>query len=372
MDPFHLIVLAVVAGLVFDITNGWNDSANAIATVVSTRVLSPAVALGLSAVLNFVGALASIKVAKTMGSGVVDLPVALSSVAIVLAAMLAAAAWVTWCTRLGLPISCSHSLVGGLVGAAVGSIGWSAVKWAGLKKILIALFASPLIGLVLGYVFIIAVTWMARRMTPRTGRHTFGKLQILSASFMAYQHGQNDAQKVMGVLALALFTGGYLHKDGVVITDIKDLYIPTWVIISCAGAMAFGTAVGGWRVIQTIGSKLSRITPVEGFAAETAGGLVLEIAAKLGVPVSTTHTITGAIVGVGAAKGAHAVQWGIGAKILSAWFFTLPACVVLGAILSWVSVQTSPMTMTAGVVVVTIVTFLVAKFRRNTEADAPT
>lgn len=370
MDPFLLIVLAVVAGLVFDITNGWNDSANAIATVVSTRVLAPWSALGLSAVLNFVGALASVKVAKTMGSGVVDLPVALSSVAIVLAAMIGAAAWVTWCTRLGLPISCSHSLVGGLVGAAVGSGGWATIKWGGLNKILIALFASPLIGLVLGYLFILTVTWLARRMTPRVGRKTFGKLQIFSASFMAFQHGQNDAQKVMGVLSLALFTGGYLQKDGVVLTDIKDLYIPTWVILACAGAMAFGTAVGGWRVIQTIGSKLSRITPVEGFAAETAGGVVLEVAAKLGVPVSTTHTITGAIVGVGAARGAHAVQWGIGAKILSAWFFTLPACFVLGAVLSSVSQATSPLAMTAGVVVVTVVTFLVAKFRNKSGSDA--
>lgn len=370
MDPFVLIVLAVVAGLVFDITNGWNDSANAIATVVSTRVLSPWQALGLSAVLNFVGALASIKVAKTMGSGVVDLPVALSSVAIVLAAMLAAAGWVTWCTRLGLPISCSHSLVGGLVGAAVGAGGWSTVKWAGVEKILIALIASPVVGLVLGYLFILAVTWMSRRMTPRSGRQTFGKLQIFSASFMAYQHGQNDAQKVMGVLALALFVGGYLHKDGVPVTDIDDLFIPTWVILSCAGAMALGTAIGGWRVIQTIGSKLSRITPVEGFAAETAGGLVLEVAAKLGVPVSTTHTITGAIVGVGAARGARAVQWGIGAKILSAWFFTLPACFLLGALLSWVSNLTSPMWMTGGVVVVTAITFVLAKVRREREAGA--
>ena len=370
MDPFVLIVLAVAAGILFDITNGWNDSANAIATVVSTRVMSPWQALGLSAVLNFVGALASVKVAKTMGSGVVDLPVALSSVAIVLAAMLAASGWVTWCPRLGLPISCSHSLVGGLVGAAVGSGGWATVKWAGLNKILIALLASPLIGMVLGYLFIVAVSWMARGMTPRMGRKTFGKLQIFSASFMAFQHGQNDAQKVMGVLSLALFVGGFLHKDGIVITNIADLYIPTWVILACASAMAFGTAVGGWRVIQTIGSKLSRITPVEGFAAETAGGLVLEIAAKLGVPVSTTHTITGAIVGVGAAKGAHAVQWGIGAKILSAWFFTLPTCFVLGALLSWLSTRTSPMVMTGAVVAVTVVTFALARFRRKGEADA--
>ena len=202
------------------------------------------------------------------------------------------------------------------------------------------------------------------------GRKTFGKLQIFSASFMAFQHGQNDAQKVMGVLSLALFVGGCLHKDGAVVTNIEDLYIPTWVILACASAMAFGTAVGGWRVIQTIGSKLSRITPVEGFAAETAGGLVLEFAAKLGVPVSTTHTITGAIVGVGAAKGAHAVQWGIGAKILSAWFFTLPTCFVLGALLSWVSTRTSPMVMTGVVVAVTVATFVLAKFRRKGEADA--
>jgi PiT family inorganic phosphate transporter len=297
-----LIILAIVAGLIFDLSNGWNDSANAIATVVSTRVLTPFWALAISATLNFIGALVSVKVAKTMGSGVVKMPVELASVVTVSAAMIGATAWVGWCTKLGLPVSCSHSLVGGLVGATVFVSGWGAVNLEGVKKILIALFASPLIGLVFGYVLAVILTWLAHAVefSPRQGRKVFGPLQLLSSSFMAFEHGKNDAQKVMGTIALALFVGGFL-KDGQgnVITRMEDLYIPLWVKISCASAMAIGTAVGGWAVIRTIGTKLAKITTLEGCAAETGAGAVLEVAATLGVPVSTTHTITGGIVGVG-------------------------------------------------------------------------
>jgi PiT family inorganic phosphate transporter len=343
-----LIVLAVVAGLIFDLTNGWNDSANAIATVVSTRVLTPAWALGMSATLNFVGALTSVKVAKTMGSGVVTLPVELQSVVTVASAMIAAAAWVAYCTRFGLPVSCSHSLVGGLVGATVFTGGWAAIQMSGVYKILIALLASPLIGMLFGYLLSVLFTWFSHAVefTPRQGRKIFGPLQLVSSSFMAFEHGKNDAQKVMGVIALALFVGGYLKDDrGHVITSIDQLYIPLWVKIACGSTIALGTAVGGWAVIRTIGSKLVKISTLEGCAAETSAGVVLEVAASLGVPVSTTHTLTGGIVGVGAAKGARAVRWGIGAKILYAWLFTLPVCFMLGGALAWIARQTSPFVM---------------------------
>jgi PiT family inorganic phosphate transporter len=369
-----LIILAIVAGLIFDLSNGWNDSANAIATVVSTRVLTPFWALAISATLNFIGALVSVKVAKTMGSGVVKMPVELASVVTVSAAMIGATAWVGWCTKLGLPVSCSHSLVGGLVGATVFVSGWGAVNLEGVKKILIALFASPLIGLVFGYVLAVILTWLAHAVefSPRQGRKVFGPLQLLSSSFMAFEHGKNDAQKVMGTIALALFVGGFL-KDGQgnVITRMEDLYIPLWVKISCASAMAIGTAVGGWAVIRTIGTKLAKITTLEGCAAETGAGAVLEVAATLGVPVSTTHTITGGIVGVGAAKGARAVKWGIGAKILYAWLFTLPACFLLSGILAWVAKRSGPVVMVALVVAVTAATYLVPRFRKASPAPAP-
>ncbi len=362
-----LIVLTVIAGILFDVTNGWNDSANAIATVVSTRVLTPAQALGLSAALNFVGALVSIKVAKTMGADVVKLGVSMESVVIVLAAMLAAAAWVTWCTKWGLPISCSHALVGGLLGAAVFLSGWDAVQWwdpvrkKGVLAILIALLASPFLGLIIGYIGMVLLTWLAHHLeaTPRQGRKVFGFLQLCSSSFMAFEHGKNDAQKVMGVLALALFSAGMLkdRSTGEVVKNLNDLYIPLWVQCACAAAMSFGTAVGGWRVIRTLGTKLAKITTLEGCTAETAGGTVLEIAASMGVPVSTTHTITGSIVGVGAAKGARAVKWGIGAKILWAWVFTLPVCFLLGGLCSWFAAKTGPLALMIVVAGITVATF---------------
>lgn len=364
MDPLVLVALAVLAGIIFDLTNGWNDSANAIATVVSTRVLTPARALLMSAGLNFVGALVSVKVAKTMGAGVVELAPRLDSVVTVLAAMLAAAGWVTWCTKLGLPVSCSHSLVGGLVGATVFATGWGAVKTAGLVKILVALLASPLLGFALAYVVVVLATWLAHDLeaTPRQGRRVFGFFQLCSSSFMAFQHGKNDAQKVMGVIALALFAGGFLKDEqGQALTSLDRLYIPLWVKIACATAMAVGTAVGGWRVIHTLGTKLAKISTLEGFSAETAGGVVLEVAASLGVPVSTTHTITGGIIGVGAAKGARAVKWGIGAKILWAWVFTLPVCFVLGGALSWFAARTSAAWMMAAVGGVTAAAFAAAR-----------
>ena len=375
MDLQTLLVLTVIVGLFFDFCNGWNDSANAIATVISTRVLSPMKALMLSAFLNFAGAgafnflgfILIPRVAKMVGAGVVGLAPGTESLVIILAAMIGASAWVIWCTRLGLPISCSHSLLGGMLGATVFATGLGLVKWVGVIKILIALLVSPLLGLVLGYVLVVISTWAARRSTPRQGHRTFGWLQLCSASFMAFEHGRNDAQKVMGVLALALFVGGLLTdpETGATLTNIDKLYIPLWIIVACATAMALGTAIGGWRVIRTLGTKLAKITTTEGFAAETGAGIVLEIAASMGIPVSTTHTITGAIVGVGSAKGVRAVKWGIGAKIVNAWFFTLPATFLFAGILSWFAHATNPMLMVVSVALITAGVFLVPRFLRR-------
>jgi PiT family inorganic phosphate transporter len=338
MDPTLMVLLVVFFALVFDFTNGWNDSANSIATIVSTRVLRPGTALAYAATLNFAGAFASTAIAKMVGTGIVDPGAfgdALGLQPVLLAAMIAAASWVAWCSLRGLPISASHSLIGALVGAAVAVKGMAAIHPGGLVTIVLALFLSPLFGFVLGYVLLLAVLWAGRGLTYRGGQRLFGFLQVLSSGFMSYEHGQNDAQKVMGVIAISLFSGGMLtDPSGVVITDPRQLYVPIWVMLACGTVIALGTGIGGWRVIRTLGSKLAHLTPVEGFAAETGAGLVLELAAYLGVPVSTTHTITGAILGVGSVVSAKRVRWMLGAKIVYAWLFTFPATFGLAWVVS--------------------------------------
>lgn len=326
MDTVPLLVLVVIVALAFDFVNGWNDSANAIATVVSTRVLSPLAAVTFAALLNFLGALVSTRVAKTIGGGLVSAE--LVTPVVILSAMLGATVWVGVCTHWGLPISGSHSLIGGLIGATMVAAGPAAVKVDGVVKVLVALVASPLLGLVMGYLLLVGVYWIAYFMTPAQARRSFSGLQILSAGFMAFTHGMNDAQKVMGVITLALVTAGRWPS--------MNAGVPTWVMILCAVVMAVGTASGGWKVIRTLGTKLAHIRPIEGFAAETAAGLVLLLAAQLGVPVSTTHTITGSIIGVGTAHSVRSVKWSIGAKIVNAWILTLPATIMFAALLQWV------------------------------------
>lgn len=319
-----LLVLVVITALAFDFVNGWNDSANAIATVVSTRVLSPFTAVVFAAILNFVGALVSEKVARTIGGDIID-PRAATEL-VILAAMLGASLWVAVCTVAGLPISGTHALIGGLIGAvATGSPeGWSAVQWDGIRIVLVPMIASPVLGFLVGYLFLVITYWIAYPLSRNTVRRTFSGLQILSSGFMAFTHGMNDAQKVMGVITVTLYTSKM----------IPTIAVPVWVKLLCAAVMGFGTAVGGWKVIKTLGMNLAHIRPVEGFAAETAAGLVLSFAANLGVPVSTTHTITGSILGVGAAYRAKSVKWGIGGKIFNAWVFTLPATALISGLLS--------------------------------------
>lgn len=338
MDPTVMVVLVIVFALVFDFTNGWNDSANSIATVVSTRVLRPGMALLYAATLNFAGAFGSTAIARMVATAIVDPQAfgdAMGLQPVLLAAMIAAAAWVAWCSLRGLPISASHSLIGALVGAAIAAKGPAAVHADGLLTVVGALFMSPLLGLVLGYALLVAVLWAGRGLTYRGGQRLFGFLQIVSSGFMSYEHGQNDAQKVMGVIAISLFAGGLLSDpSGGIITDPAQLYVPTWVVLACGMVIAAGTGIGGWRVIRTLGSKLAHLTPVEGFAAETSAGLVLEMAALLGVPVSTTHTITGSILGVGSVVSPKRVRWMLGAKIVYAWLFTLPATFALAWLVS--------------------------------------
>ncbi|MEE9614900.1 MAG: inorganic phosphate transporter [Thermodesulfobacteriota bacterium] len=321
VDPLVLIVLVVVAALLFDFANGWNDAANAIATVVSTRVLSPLAAVLLAGGLNFVGAYLSTKVAKTIGGSLVD--PTMISMTVILAAMLGAFLWTFMMTRVGMPISGSHSLIGGLLGAVVFAKGFSVLKMGGVYKVLTALLLSPIFGLGVGFLFMVLIMHLCKNVAPSIVNKYFGKLQLISVSFMALSHGTNDAQKVMGIITMALLSGGF----------IDTLEVPFWVITACALMMGLGTATGGWRVIKTLGLQLSKIKPVHGFAAESAASVVLLSAASMGAPVSTTHVITSCIMGVGSTRRLSAVRWGIGKKILYAWVLTLPACAIMaGAI----------------------------------------
>jgi len=314
VDGLLIIVVAVVViALVFDYINGMHDAANAIATVVSTRVLSPKQAILMAAVLNFGGAFLSTAVAKTIGKGIVD-PTLVSN-GIVIAALLGAIAWnmLTW--FFGIPSSSSHALIGGVIGGAASYHGFGALNAEGLVKILKALVLSPIFGLIGGFILMILIMWMFRNARAGAVNKSFKVLQIGSAGFMAISHGSNDAQKIMGVIAMALFGAGY----------ITDFHIPFWVVFACAAAIAIGTATGGWRIIKTMGVKMIKLQPVNGFAAETAASVVILGATHMGVPVSTTHVISGSIMGVGSAKRFSAVRWGVAGNMMIAWVLTIPA-----------------------------------------------
>jgi len=313
----ELIILVVVLAILFEISNGWNDSANAIATVVSTRVLSPMQAVVLAAVMNAAGALVSTAVAKTIGSGIVD-PAAVTSV-VVAAALIAGFLWNGAMTFMGLPVSASHALIGSLIGSGYAFGGMEILNLSKLTTIFVALLISPLLGLLIGYLFMRGILALVGRHSPSSINRYAGKLQIFSSGFMAFSHGSNDAQKVMGIITLSLFSGGFL----------SSLDVPKWVILLCAGAMGLGTAMGGWRVIKTLGVQMLKLEPVHGFAAETSATAVILGASLLGLPVSTTHVVSSTIMGVGATQRLSAVRWGVAGKIVLAWVFTLPACFIL-------------------------------------------
>jgi PiT family inorganic phosphate transporter len=315
-----LLIAIVVLALVFDYTNGFHDTANAIATSVSTRALSPRLAVLMAAGLNLLGALVSTSVAKTVGEGIVNTD--LVTLQVVMAALVGAVVWnlVTW--RFGIPSSSSHALFGGLIGAMIASAGISGVIWSGVvEKIILPMIGSPLLGFVGAWVLMTGLIWLVRKRQQGPVNTWFRRLQPISAGFMAFSHGANDAQKTMGIIALALFASG----------TIDTFYIPTWVKIVCALAMAFGTYSGGWRIIHTLGSKVIKLDPIHGFAAETAAASVIQLATHFGVPVSTTHTITAAIMGVGSTQRLSAVRWGVAGNIVTAWVLTLPAAGLVGA-----------------------------------------
>ncbi len=311
-----LLILVLVFAVLFDYTNGFHDAANAIATSVSTQALTPATAVLMAAALNFVGALVSTEVALTLGKGIVVTDIV--TMVVVLAALLGAITWnlITW--RFGLPTSSSHSLTGGLVGAAIAKAGVDGVQWNGLvEKFMIPTLLAPVIGLVIGVAFIVIIYWVFRRANPGRLQARFRLAQTASAAFMAFSHGSNDAQKTMGVMTLALVAGGSIPAT--------NFHVPVWVILVSATAMGLGTLAGGWRIIRTVGGRIVKIAPPQGFAAETSAGAVLLATAHLGFPVSTTHVITGAIMGAGGVGRLKAVRWGVAWSILVAWLITLPA-----------------------------------------------
>jgi PiT family inorganic phosphate transporter len=316
-----IIIVIIVVALVFDFINGFHDAANSIATVVSTRVLSPLQAVGMAAFFNFIAVVTfGTGVAKTVGSGMVDLSVV--TYAVILSGLLGAITWnlITW--YFGLPTSSSHALFGGYGGAAVAKAGFSAIIVAGWTKTIIFIILAPLIGLTVGLIVMTSIYWLFQHSTPSRVDRWFRRLQLVSASAYSLMHGANDAQKTMGIITGALLTGGFLEK----------FEVPAWVEVMSYTAIGLGTLSGGWRIIKTMGTKITKLTPAGGFAAETGAAVAIFIATHLGVGISTTHTITGAIVGVGATRRLSAVRWGVAGQIVWAWILTIPASATIGAL----------------------------------------
>jgi len=321
MEDLTLVAVVIVA-LFFDFTNGFHDTANSIATSVSTRALSPRTAVLVAAIFNFVGAFVSLKVAATIAKGIVN-PEAIT-LSVVLAGLVGAITWnlATW--FLGLPSSSSHALIGGIAGAAIAADGLNVVYWSGIwEKVIKPGVLSPTLGFAIAFALMIVIIWVVRRRSPSRVNRVFRRAQIFSGSFVAFAHGTNDAQKTMGIIALALISTGHLNAE--------EFDVPFWVIASSATAMALGTYAGGWRIIRTMGTRIAKIDPPQGFAAQTACAGILWTTAHLGFPVSTTQTISGCVVGAGASKGLFAVRWGIAGNIVFAWILTLPAAGLVGA-----------------------------------------
>ncbi|NEI68965.1 inorganic phosphate transporter [Rhizobium lusitanum] len=322
---FPLLVAIIATALFFDFLNGLHDAANSIATIVSTRVLRPQYAVLWAAFFNFIAFLFfGLHVAETLGTGIIDPNIVDASV--IFSALMGAIVWniVTWI--FGIPSSSSHALVGGLIGAGLAKVGVSSIVWLGVLKTAGAIVMSPLIGFLLALFLVLAVTWLFVRQTPFAVDRTFRIMQFFSASLYSLGHGGNDAQKTMGIIAILLYSQGY---------GGGSFHVPLWVVLSCQTAMALGTLLGGWRIVHTMGSKITRLNPMQGFCAETGGALTLFAATWLGIPVSTTHTITGAIIGVGAARRVSAVRWGIAGNIVIAWVITLPAAAAMSALCYW-------------------------------------
>jgi len=323
----YVLGMLVALALVFDFMNGFHDSANSIATVVSTGVLKPQHAVAMAAFFNFIAIFVfSMHVAQTIGKGIIDAHVVDHYV--IFGALAGAISWniITW--YYGIPSSSSHALIGGLVGAAVAKAGTGALISGGLIKVVVFIVVAPLLGFILGSTIMLLVSWIFVRSTPRKVDVWFRRLQLVSAAGYSLGHGGNDAQKTMGIIWMLLIAAG--------VTSANDAYPPTWVIISCYAAIAFGTLFGGWRIVKTMGQKITKLKPVGGFCAETGGAMTLVMASVFGIPVSTTHTITGAIVGVGASQKMSAVRWGVAGNIVWAWIFTIPASAFMAAVAWWI------------------------------------
>ena len=318
---FFIVILVILTALVFDYINGFHDAANSIATVVSTRVLTPGKAVIWAAFFNFIAAFFfGTAVAKTVGSGMIDINIV--TFAVIFGGLTGAIVWdlITW--YFGLPTSSSHALIGGYAGAAVAKAGFGAILPAGWIKTIMFIFLSPIIGMALGFGLMLAILWAFRWTPPSRVDRTFRRLQLVSAAFFSLNHGANDAQKTMGIITGVLFAAGYIQKFDV----------PFWVVLSAHAAIGLGTLAGGWRIIHTMGSKITKLQPVGGFAAETGAAISVLIATQTGVPVSTTHAITGSIVGVGATRRLSAVRWGVAGQIVWAWILTIPMAFAIGAI----------------------------------------
>jgi inorganic phosphate transporter, PiT family len=334
-----VVVLLVFVALAFDFINGFHDAANSIATVVSTRVLSPLAAVAWAAFFNFISAApvlwgAELKVAATMGKGIVHFEQlkgqgAAAVLTVVFAALMGAIVWnlLTW--WWGLPSSSSHALAGGMIGATVPSLGFGGLIPSGIGKIAMFIVLSPLIGMVLGSLLMVATAWAVKRNTPARVDRWFRRLQLLSAAIFSYSHGTNDAQKVMGIISIILYGTIWADRAAVITGHFP---VPFWVVLACQAAIALGTMFGGWRIVRTMGHSLTKLQPIGGFCAETGGGVTILALAHWGIPVSTTHTITGAIVGVGATRGNRAVRWGVAGRIIWAWIFTIPASALVAAL----------------------------------------
>ena len=319
------LVAVIVIALVFDFANGFNDSANAIATVVSTRVMSPLAAVSMAGIFNFVGAISGTAVAKTVGKGVVD-PDSITLLTVA-GGVAAAALWVFSASRFGMPVSGSHSLIAGIAGAGIAQAGVGVLVWSGIRKILLGLVFSPVIGLTTGFVVMLVIYWIFQKVTPAMITAIFSKLQILTAAAVAFSHGSNDAQKTMGIITLALFVNG----------RIDTFEVPLWVVFAAGGMISAGTYMGGARVIRTLGVRIVTMRPVHGFAAESSAAAIIEVASRAGIPVSTTHVITSTILGMGSTRRLSAVRWGVAKGIVYAWVLTFPICGLLGAALYYLA-----------------------------------
>jgi len=320
-----LIVGIIALALLFDFINGMNDAANSVATIVSTRVLSPRLAVAWAAFFNFAAAFFfGVSVATTIGKGIIETSIVTPF--LLLATLVGAIIWSYFCTHMGIPISVSHALIGGLVGTALVKSGPAALLMSGLLKVFLFIALAPLVGMVLGFGIMTVVYWICRNKAPRAIDHIFRRLQLLSAASYSLGHGTNDAQKTMGIIAILLFSTGHLGPT---------FHVPIWIILSCHLSIALGTLTGGWRVINTLGMKVTKLRPVHGFSAETAAAGSILMSSVLGVPVSTTHTITGSIIGVGATTRFSAIRWGVAYRIVWAWILTIPGSAAVSALV-WI------------------------------------